>query len=174
VSAATITVLCACGCGQPTPIANHTNKRTGAVAGEPLRYIHGHNGAHAARIGAAAKRNRHAPAEAAPGVMRCARCPYPLVPSTRRGPAPDGWRRHRARGLCHVCHADAEADGTLDAEPYMTLRRDTLLDEWEAMRLAGVGRREAAARLGMTTSAFNRRLRDAAAAGDPRAVMGGP
>jgi hypothetical protein len=35
--------LCACGCGQPTPIAEKTDARTGAVKGEPQRYVRGHN-----------------------------------------------------------------------------------------------------------------------------------
>jgi|SRR3990172_3180141 len=36
--------VCACGCGQTTPLASRNNKRRGWVKGEPLRYIHGHNG----------------------------------------------------------------------------------------------------------------------------------
>lgn len=36
--------LCQCGCGQPAPIAQRTWARYGWVAGQPLRFIHGHNG----------------------------------------------------------------------------------------------------------------------------------
>ncbi len=35
--------LCECGCGQPTPISLYTDKRYGAVKGQPLHFIHGHN-----------------------------------------------------------------------------------------------------------------------------------
>jgi hypothetical protein len=35
--------LCECGCGQPTKIATKSDSRTGAVKGEPLRYVRGHN-----------------------------------------------------------------------------------------------------------------------------------
>jgi hypothetical protein len=36
--------LCECGCGQPAPIAKGTSRRDGAVKGQPLRFVHGHNG----------------------------------------------------------------------------------------------------------------------------------
>jgi DNA-binding transcriptional ArsR family regulator len=35
--------LCACGCGQPTRIAEKTSPRDGAVAGRPVRFLSGHN-----------------------------------------------------------------------------------------------------------------------------------
>lgn len=34
---------CQCGCGQKTPIANHTSKHRGRIKGQPLHYINGHN-----------------------------------------------------------------------------------------------------------------------------------
>lgn len=34
---------CECGCGQLAPLYKNTNKTTGAVAGEPARFIKGHN-----------------------------------------------------------------------------------------------------------------------------------
>jgi hypothetical protein len=36
--------LCECGCGQPAPIAKGTSRRDGAIKGEPMRFIRGHNG----------------------------------------------------------------------------------------------------------------------------------
>lgn len=36
--------LCACGCGERTPIAIKTDRRRGQKAGEPIRYVAGHNG----------------------------------------------------------------------------------------------------------------------------------
>lgn len=36
-------VLCGCGCGQPTLLANHTVPSRGVRMGEPLRFIHGHH-----------------------------------------------------------------------------------------------------------------------------------
>lgn len=35
--------LCQCGCGMPTPLAKYSTTRTGAVKGQPVRFIHGHN-----------------------------------------------------------------------------------------------------------------------------------
>lgn len=39
-----MTGLCECGCGQPTAMAQRTWARYGWVKGEPLRFVHGHNG----------------------------------------------------------------------------------------------------------------------------------
>lgn len=36
--------LCGCGCRQPAPIASYTHKGRGWIAGQPKRFIHGHNG----------------------------------------------------------------------------------------------------------------------------------
>jgi hypothetical protein len=36
--------LCQCGCCEPTPLATITDKRYGAVRGEPRRFIQGHGG----------------------------------------------------------------------------------------------------------------------------------
>lgn len=36
--------LCMCGCGERTPIATITNRKSGAVKGEPQRYVFGHAG----------------------------------------------------------------------------------------------------------------------------------
>lgn len=36
-------VNCACGCGEPAPIAQRSNKERGHVKGHPTRYIAGHN-----------------------------------------------------------------------------------------------------------------------------------
>lgn len=36
-------VVCACGCGQPAPLARRTNARLGHRKGQPLRYVSGHN-----------------------------------------------------------------------------------------------------------------------------------
>jgi hypothetical protein len=35
--------LCECGCGQPTPVAPKTSRRDGWIAGQPLRFVRGHN-----------------------------------------------------------------------------------------------------------------------------------
>jgi HNH endonuclease len=39
-----MTLLCECGCGLPAPISNRTDRRVGAVRGQPRRYIQYHNG----------------------------------------------------------------------------------------------------------------------------------
>lgn len=35
--------LCGCNCGQPAPIAKHTDRRSGWIKGEPKRFISGHH-----------------------------------------------------------------------------------------------------------------------------------
>jgi hypothetical protein len=35
--------FCLCGCGERTPVARYNNIRLGWVAGEPIKYINGHN-----------------------------------------------------------------------------------------------------------------------------------
>jgi hypothetical protein len=35
--------ICGCGCGRDTTIAAKTDRRTGAVKGQPLQFIHGHS-----------------------------------------------------------------------------------------------------------------------------------
>lgn len=37
-------VKCACGCGQPAPIAKKTDRRRGTTKGKPSRFVHGHSG----------------------------------------------------------------------------------------------------------------------------------
>lgn len=44
VSSDVTTALCRCGCGQPAPILAWTDRRRGHVAGQPARFILGHNG----------------------------------------------------------------------------------------------------------------------------------
>lgn len=39
-----MSVLCACGCGQPTKLASYTSLPRGWVRGQPIRFLHGHNG----------------------------------------------------------------------------------------------------------------------------------
>lgn len=36
--------LCECGCGQPTPVWESTNRKRGRVRGQHARFIRGHNG----------------------------------------------------------------------------------------------------------------------------------
>lgn len=35
--------LCACGCGQPAPLAKRNDRRHGYVKDQPIKFIHGHN-----------------------------------------------------------------------------------------------------------------------------------
>ncbi len=53
--------LCECGCGQPAPISNYTDSRYGAVKGQPLRFVLGHNGRCAADVRFWEKVNKEAP-----------------------------------------------------------------------------------------------------------------
>ena len=36
-------MLCQCGCGEPAPLARQTRHNLGHVAGQPIRFITGHN-----------------------------------------------------------------------------------------------------------------------------------
>jgi len=38
-----LTTACACGCGNPAPLAQRTNARKGHIKGEPLLFVSGHN-----------------------------------------------------------------------------------------------------------------------------------
>src|SRR5438876_12390009 len=50
---------CHCGCGGETALAGSTWAATGTVRGEPNRYIRGHVGDHALRVGAVQMRSEH-------------------------------------------------------------------------------------------------------------------
>lgn len=73
------------------------------------------------------------------------------------------------RGLCRRCYSRHERRGTLVDFPRTTRSRDELLDDWVLLREQGLDRRAAAARMGMTYSAFDRALVRARSKGDPRA-----
>lgn len=85
-----------------------------------------------------------------------------------------GLRWHAGRGLCPTCWSRAARRGVLADFPTVTYTRDELLEEWAALRVRGLGRSEAAGRLGVSRAAFERALYRARAAGDERAVMGVP
>lgn len=36
--------LCACGCGERTPVSKYNRRRLGHVKGQPVKYVNGHNG----------------------------------------------------------------------------------------------------------------------------------
>ncbi|MGL5910518.1 MAG: hypothetical protein ACRCZP_10995 [Phycicoccus sp.] len=167
--------LCECGCGQRTRIETRTDARFGAVAGRPRRFISGHN---AAQAGAVRPKHRSsAPPASAPGAPRCAAgCGYPIVSGGRRTQVPAGWRLHCGRGLCESCHDRMrrhDPDALLDFERWHRTR-DDVLDDWAALRAQGAGRREAARRIGITTSALEAHIHRGRRDGDRRAVMGTP
>lgn len=101
----------------------------------------------------------------------CTCCDTPLTPCT--SPQPDA-AIHGGRGLCNSCHARERYHGRLADHPRSTRSRDELLEEWELLRGQGHTRVQAAERLGMSPSAFERALQRARAAGDPRAARGVP
>lgn len=43
--------ICLCGCGAKTSIAKHSDKRKGSVAGQPVRFLRGHNARGAGHYG---------------------------------------------------------------------------------------------------------------------------
>jgi hypothetical protein len=99
------------------------------------------------------------------------RCGRPLIRS-RRAPIPPGHGRHAAHGRCTACRAHTDRGAVVADYPRRTWRRDDLLEEWAMLRSSGSTRDEAADRLGMTLTAFDRALQRARAAGDERAVPG--
>ena len=99
----------------------------------------------------------------------CSSCGTPVAPCTSPQP---GAAVHGGRGLCNACHGKERYHGRLDDYPRRTRSRDELLAEWDLLRGEGHTRVQAAERLGMHPSAFERALQRARAAGDPRAVLG--
>ncbi len=51
--------FCHCGCGETTPISPRSSRNRGLIRGEPIRFIHGHNGragcAHSSQAGVKAE-----------------------------------------------------------------------------------------------------------------------
>lgn len=77
--------LCECGCGGVAPIAKMTSRRDGHIAGQPMKFIHGHNGKVAARQ-AAERLKTAADAAAAEGKVCGCGCgePAPVATYTSR------------------------------------------------------------------------------------------
>ena len=80
----------------------------------------------------------------------------------------DGRPAFRGRGLCDRDYVRAQVASTLDDWPRHNQPLDAVLAEWELLRQAGVGIRDAAPRLGMTHGALDRALHRATARGDSR------
>lgn len=49
--------LCECGCGATAPLATYTSRSRGWTVGQPIRFIHGHNGRGATRVARNGDRN---------------------------------------------------------------------------------------------------------------------
>lgn len=98
---------------------------------------------------------------------RCRDCDHPICPRSWNVP---GAFRDEGRGLCRGCWRDRAAADTLDEVERTKRTRDDLMADWEILRGRGLTKRQAADRLGMTFSAFDRALQRARAAGDPRAL----
>lgn len=138
--------LCACGCGEPAP--THTRK------GRIVHYRQGH-------------RWRRPPAATEGVDLRCARCGYPAVPKGEH--APPGFAKLHCRGLCPPCYQQVRNRGQLAEYQPDRCRRDDILDDWDWLRSWGVGREEAARRIGITVTALDQHLCRARRDGDPRA-----
>lgn len=164
------TGLCLCGCGQATRIAARSHTRYGQVRGRPLRYIKGHNATEASAE--QARKARSVPPATGPQVkQRCLHCDYPVM---RGGRILRGYRALANRGLCSRCRRDLNGTDELYDYPARCRSRDEVLDEWDRLRLDGVGRAQAAQRMGMTFGALDRAIHRGRNVGDPRAVLGNP
>lgn len=156
--------LCQCGCGQRTPIATKTRHRDQVRAGQPRRWVRGHN-----MVG---KLKRCGPpADVPPGTPRCARCHYPLLTFGDRGPTPPGWCRPHGRGLCGGCHNTARRHGTLADYSRRNWTRGEVLAEVEVLHDYRIPRGELAERIGISERALRQHLRGGVADGDPRASL---
>lgn len=96
--------------------------------------------------------------------MTCARCADPMTPE---GVRVDGIRVHGCRRLCERCVTRSEKDDTLLDYPRITRTNAEVVADYELLRTARMGRREAAAQMGMTFDALDRALLRARAAGVP-------
>jgi hypothetical protein len=83
-------VACACGCGEPAPIARKTNAKKGHVKGMPMRFLPGHNSRILGR-----GRAPYEPLQ----VKRVGWSPFaPEIPVEPTPDPPAGWRLTRFRG----------------------------------------------------------------------------
>jgi 5-methylcytosine-specific restriction endonuclease McrA len=107
---------CACGCGQPVPIAKHTRKALGHVKGQPVKFVRGHNnrlvaGQRPGRDPVQAGR-REAQARYERGTCETPGCGKPAidrhhVDGNTSNNAPENIRR-----LCRRCHMREDGRGT--------------------------------------------------------------
>jgi len=61
--------ICACGCGEKTTIAKNSDRRTGAVKGEHLKYAFGHQSRHAASLAGGYGKHGHGRYKSSHGYM---------------------------------------------------------------------------------------------------------
>jgi hypothetical protein len=100
----------------------------------------------------------------------CRKCGWPMC--RRNQKAGRGQRRHCGRGLCQHCHRVTRATEQLDEYERPSRTRDEVLDDYQLLRRVGVGRREAARRIGIGVEALDAHIFRARRDGDPRAVLG--
>lgn len=159
--------LCQCGCGQPTPAAPKTSRRDRVRAGQPRRWIQGHN----TRGLVGQRKPGGPPADVPAGTPRCARCRYPLLTFGDTGPTPPGWCRPHGRGLCGGCHNAARRHGTLIDYSRRTWTRHEVLAEVEVLHDYRIPRAELSERIGISERALRQHLRAGVADADPRASL---
>lgn len=111
--------LCECGCGEPAPLAKVTNKRQGAIKGQPQRFVLGHHGrspdvrrkisVRRAAVGNEALRGRKRPPEVGAKVSASKRG----IPNPDRQPPRDGDKiqaRRRVRLLVRLGYLPRASD----------------------------------------------------------------
>ncbi len=109
--------LCECGCGEPAPIAKMTDRRYGAIKGQPQRFVYGHM----RRITKSTEHRRNlSVARGGTGETTASMIHVVLI------------RDHPKTGVCEECSANVGTNGTAGThyaflrhpEPYTRDRAD--------------------------------------------------
>lgn len=102
--------------------------------------------------------NRSMPKPSIPA--SCVHCGRPMIHG-EGAHKPDGFVRHKSRGMCQSCHSDARRDGRLDDYPRNRRQTSETVEIWEMLAMLGYSKHEAAQKLGMSTHGLNRALQRA-------------
>jgi hypothetical protein len=107
--------MCACGCGEPAPIAHQSDSKRGYVKGQPRRYRHGHHG-----------RGKERPAEVRAKIGRFGSDHHAWKGPNAGYSAIHMWVRgnFEKRGVCALCGADQHTEWANLSGAYERVRHD--------------------------------------------------
>ena len=121
-----VTLLCECGCGQPAPIAKGTCRRSGAVDGQPQRFVHGHSTVLAVASSVAVN-TRHGMTDTPEHVA------YRNAKYRCENPLSHAWKDYGGRGIKFLFNSFEEFFACLGSRPKGVLpngRAAYSLDRW--------------------------------------------